>query len=552
MLTQIHIHNFAIIKNLDLELSPGMTAITGETGAGKSIIIEALDIALGGRADPQLIRQDSQHCDITLAFDIHDIPRAQAWLEQQTLLTASGECIIRRHLSRVGRSKSYINGQLVTVQQLRELGGYLVHVHSQHQQHALIQTQRQILDRLLKEPQLLHQVNQAFNEWQQAKAALQACLAQQSDTARRDLLDYQVQELAELQLIEGEWEALTQQQQQLAHRETIQTHLQACLEILQGDTSTSICQSLYIIERHLLQIKQLLPHLDNCFELIQNASLELNEAVDEIKQLLNHIDTDPDTLNHLEQRLSTLYTIARKHHIHPETLIAHYQQLQTQLAEFLHNEEEIAMLQQAITNSWLSYYKLAEKLHQARCSTAAKVARQITTSIQGLSMPAGQFAIQVEFNPNLPTAYGLDTIDFQITTNPGQPMISMSKIASGGELSRINLAIQVITAQQDDTPTLIFDEVDVGISGATAEIVGKLLHKLGKTSQVLCITHLPQVAAQGHQHLKINKKAHQDQTISELTFLDQSQRIAEIARMVGGTKITPQALAHAAELLGTT
>lgn len=552
MLTQIHIHNFAIIKNLDLELNPGMTAITGETGAGKSIVIDALDIALGGRADPQLIRQDSQHCDITLAFDIHDIPRAQAWLEQQTLFTPSGECIIRRHLSRTGRSKSYINGQPVTRQQLRELGSYLVHVHSQHQHHTLLQNQRQILDRLLERPQLLQQVNHAFNEWQQAKAELQACLAQQNDTAKRDLLAYQVQELTELELLDGEWDALTQQHQQLAHRETIQTHLQACLEILHGDTAISICQSLATIERHLLQIKQLLPDLDNCFELIQNASVELTEAVDEIKQLLHHIDTDPDTFNQLEKRLSALHTIARKHHIHPKALITHYQQLQTQLAEFLHNEEKIAGLQQCITNNWLIYYKFAEELHQARCYTATKVARQITASMQGLGMPAGQFAIQVELNPNNPTAYGLDTIDFQITTNLGQPMNSMSKIASGGELSRINLAIQVITAQQDDTPTLIFDEVDLGISGATAEIVGKLLHKLSKTSQVLCITHLPQVAAQGHQHLKINKKVHQDQTISELISLDQSQRIEEIARMVGGTKITPQALAHAAELLGTT
>lgn len=550
MLTQINISNFAIIKNLDLDLSKGMTVITGETGAGKSIVIDALDIALGDRADPQLIRHGADRCDINLSFDVSHISAAKSWLSTHEL-TADDECIIRRNLSREGRSKSYINGKPVTLQQLRELAMHLVHVHSQHQHHALMrkESQRKILDRLLNHPELLQKVATTHHNWQTAKSKLDAHLAKQVDDAQQALLQYQVQELDELAPVDGEWENLTQQQQRLAHSETVQEHLHHCASLLNGDVQQPICQNLHDIEQRLTQVQRLITTDNNCISLIQSANIQLSEAFDEIKLLLDNVESDPETLIQLDQRISALHAAARKHQITPEELVQHHQQLNEQLMLFANSEQATAELQQHVTDAWQKYHEASQQLHQARQRIAKKIAKQITASIHLLGMPQGVFAISIIFDEAHPSRHGMDHVEFQVNTNPGQALMNMAKVASGGELSRISLAIQVIAAEQDNTPTLVFDEVDVGISGATAEIVGKLLQQLGKTSQILCITHLPQVAAQGQQHIKIGKRTVGKQTVSELTTLNRDERIAEIARMVGGVKITQQTLAHAEELL---
>lgn len=550
MLTQINISNFAIIKNLDLELTAGMTVITGETGAGKSIVIDALDIALGDRADPQLIRQGAERCEISLAFDVSNIARATAWLDEHDL-AADDDCIIRRTLSREGRSKSFINGRPVTLAQLRALTQHLVNIHSQHQHHALLQkdAQRRILDRLTQNPELLQKVRIAFTEWQSAKSKLEQHLATQIDDAKLALLQYQVQELDDLAPNETEWETLIKHQQQLSHSETIQDNLQTCLDQLENENQYGIHSSLYDIEQRLRQVARLLGEGENCISLIQNAIIQLTEATDEIKTLLTNVDCDPESLQQIEQRVSALHNAARKHHVNPEALVTKHQELTAQLLEFTDCEQITANLQQQVSITWKTFYACAQQLHQARQTTAKKLAKQITQSIRTLGMPQGQCVVSVEFDESQPSLHGMDRVEFQVSTNPGQKLMNMAKVASGGELSRISLAIQVITAEQNNTPTLVFDEVDVGISGATAEIVGKLLQQLGKTAQILCITHLAQVAAQGQQHIKIDKKVSGRQTVSELKHLNHNQRIEEIARMVGGVKITQQTLAHAEELL---
>jgi len=550
MLRQIIISNFAIIKNLDLDLTSGMTVVTGETGAGKSIVIDALDIALGCRADPQLIRHDAERCEINLVFDITNIPQAQKWLNQQELSSAS-ECIIRRQLLRGGRSKSFINGTPVTLQQLRQLALYLVHIHSQHQHHALMQkdNQREILDRLIDQRTLLADVKQAYLQWQQAKQTLEEFLSLKIDDANRALLEYQVEELNEIAPQEDEWQQLTKQQQQLAHSETLQADLQYCLAVLNDDSQPGLCHQLNSIEQRLVEVQKHFPECTNTLDLIRSANIQLSEAYDEILNLHQAIEANPEALTQIDQRVTLLHSAARKHHVSPENLVFHHQHLQAKLDKYAGCEQQEIDLEQQVSKQWQIYKQLATQLHQARATTAAKISKQITKSIQSLSLPKAQFSIQVDFKETAASQSGMDQVEFLININPGAAMMSMAKVASGGELSRISLAIQVITAQQDDTPTLVFDEVDVGISGATAEIVGKLLRQLGHKSQVLCITHLPQVAAQGQQHIKIFKKNTAKQTISELTTLNREQRIEEIARMVGGIKITQQTLAHAEELL---
>ncbi len=531
-----------------------MTAITGETGAGKSIVIDALDIALGERADPKLIRAGTNRCEINLIFNVKHIPLAKNWLQENMIDIDDDECIIRRLILREGRSRAFINGSSVTLQQLRDLALLLVQIHGQHQHHALIRKdeQRLIIDRFLQNQSLLTTVQHAFQEWQQVKRNIHDLLQGNSDhLSEQSLLTYQAEELAALNLADGEWEQLNQEQKQLAHAEQLLQQLQCSLDCLSDNPDISVVHLLNQAQAALQSVQNFHQSIDSCYECLTNALIHVEEAISEIKQVSSSISIDSDRLQQTDQRLKQLYDISRKYQTSPENLIELQQQINTKRDKLMQKNQNMDLLKAQEKTLRQHFMDAAKKLSQQRQKAANKLEKQITKSMQMLGMPEGKLRILVETNHDNPHAYGIDQVEFQTTTNPGQPLQSLAKVASGGELSRISLAIQVITAQCDNTPTLIFDEVDVGIGGATAEIVGKLLRQLGKTTQILCITHLGQVAAQGQQQVKIEKYKEAKQTMSKLTLLSNEQRINEIARMIGGVKITQQTLAHAQELLIT-
>jgi DNA repair protein RecN (Recombination protein N) len=551
MLRRIQIRDLAIIENLELALETGMTVITGETGAGKSIVIDALDIALGDRADSKIVRHGAERCEVVLEFDISQIPAACEWLTAADLL-ADDCCLIRRIINSDGRSRNYINGSLVTLQQLRDLGTRLVHVHGQHQHQALVKRdeQRQLLDLYASHPTLLTAVFEHYTAWREIKKAIEEIQVLQQQEAEVTLLRYQVEELAQAELIDNEVEQLHQEHKQLANAELLLNQSQAVLAILADDNEANISTLTHQTLNLLNNMKGLSPRLENACGLLDNALIQLNEAENEIRDFVDLVEINPERLQQVEQRLNQIHHLARKHKIAPEQLISYFLELkskldnlengQSQLNDLIHREREILQ----------SYQAAAEKLNISRQQAAKKLNKLVTDNMRQLGMPGGQFAIDITHQLDAtPTSHGIDKIEFLVSANPGQPLQSLAKVASGGELSRISLAIQVITSQAVATPSLVFDEVDVGIGGGTAEIVGKLLRKLGDHAQVLCITHLPQVAAQGHHHLRIHKETTNDNTHSQVTLLDKKARIEEIARMLGGIKITQQSLAHAEEIL---
>ncbi|MBB71022.1 MAG: DNA repair protein RecN [Legionellales bacterium] len=552
MLCHIHIKDFAIIENLDLELRSGMTVITGETGAGKSIIIDALDVALGDRADSKLVRQGAERSEINITFDVKHIPEAREWLAAKEL-SNDDELILRRLFTAEGRSRNYINGNPATLQQIRELGRLLIHTHGQHEHQALFRrdAQRRLLDNFANHNKLLDAVAEIYQHWQRTNTELEQLRNLGSDSgAQLELLIYQANELDQLALAEGELEQLHSEHQQLANADRLIHACNGALDLLSENTELNAQTALQNAAQTLNEIAELDPHISSAGEMINNAIIHCEEASSEIRHYLAQAGLDPERLHTVEQRLSQIHDIARKHRVKAEELCAHQTTLQQQLDTLKNSDERVQELlaqEQALRDD---YRKAAKKLHNSRIKAAKKLNQLTTDSMQMLGMEGGKIAIEINHQDNKePTNHGLDAIEFLVAANPGQSLQPLAKVASGGELSRISLAIQVITAQLEATPTLVFDEVDVGIGGSTAEVVGKLLRQLGDTAQVLCITHLPQVAAQGHHHLMIDKFVENDLTRSRLTFLDNEQRINEIARMLGGVKITQQTLAHAEEML---
>ncbi len=550
MLQHINIKNFAIIDNLDLELPAGMTVITGETGAGKSIMIDALDVALGDRADSKMVRHGCDKCEINLSFDVTHIEQARRWLEQHELGEDSHECVIRRVTSKEGRSRNFINGSSVTLQQLKELGELLVHVHGQHQHHAMLKREQQriLLDNYLQQPALLSIVAKCYQQWKHTQQDIET-LEQQTgnDDAQVTLLQYQVDELETLQLVDKEIEQLHAEQKQLANAESILQTCHDAVNCLSENPDDSVTQQLNVAINQLSQLD--LEAAQSAKNLLNNALIEVDEAAAELKHLHQSVEVNDERLNWVEKRLETIHDLARKHKVKPDALCHHHAQLQQQLEAILNADERLQHAR-ALQQQYLeAYEKHASKLSQHRQKAAEKLGKLVTKSLQSLGMPKGQFAIEFS-KTTQPMVTGNDVIDFMVCANPGQAMQLLSKVASGGELSRVSLAIQVITAASQTTPTLVFDEVDVGIGGGTAEIVGQLLRTLGESSQVLCITHLPQVAAQGHHHIQISKLPEEDDTISQLKWLTDDERVQELARMLGGVKITKSTLAHAKEMLG--
>lgn len=552
MLTYLHIQNFTIIDELELDFANGMTVITGETGAGKSIILDALSLVLGGRAEQQFIRHGTERCEIHAAFDLKNSPVTNKWLQDNEL--SNDECLIRRIMTRDGRSKIFVNGQPQTQQKVRELGDTLVQIHGQHQHQQLLHrdAMRAMLDSFGELNEWVQKVNTHYTAWRDASNQLKALSANhESFAARLALLRYQAQELEELGLAEDELEQLHQEHKQLSNAEQLQHYGNQLINLLSDDEKTNINNGL---QQALHLVKTIQSESGNAlaatFESLQQAQILLAESIDDVRSFVSNTVYDPERLKTIEQRLQNIHDMARKHHVPAEQLALHLQQLSNELSDLENSDETIAKLQQTIASEEANYFKVAKQLTNKRRKVAEKLNKAMTASIQELGMPQGHFAVELEpIKEQQPAANGCERVVFCVAANPGQPLQAINKVASGGELSRISLALQVLTAGKQGTGTMIFDEVDVGIGGETAHIVGQHLRALTSRSQVMCVTHLPQVAACGHHHLRVTKQVENQQTFTVVTPLKATERTHEIARMLGGKSESKQSLAHAEEML---
>lgn len=553
MLTALTIKNFTLVEQLEIDFAGGMSAITGETGAGKSLVLDALGMALGDRADTDRIRRGAERSEVSALFDVSNINVATQWLKNNDFDAADDECLLRRLLTKEGRSRGYINGQPATMQQLRELGEMLIDIHSQHQHQSLLrrETHRVLLDSFAKTTSLAAEVKTHYQTWHQLAQRLRQ-LEEQSDelTARKDLLSFQVEELNQLGLDDKELPALEQEQQLLANAETILQDSHAVLDLCARAEGFNLQESMSRALSLLNGMAQKPQALDEAEKLLSGAAIDIEEASREIQQHLDSFELDPERLQTVEERLSAIFQMARKHRVQPDELTDKHQSLQEELDQLCGGAEDIESLQQQLADSSNTYQTAAQQLSMARKKAAKKLATAINEQFKALAMQGAQFVPQLsplpasEFGSN-----GLELIEFLITTNPGEPPRPLAKVASGGELSRISLAIDVIAANNSTIPTLVFDEVDVGIGGATADVVGKMLRQLGNQGQVICVTHQPQVAACAHQHLRVSKQTGADSAESDIVILPNGERVEEIARMLGGSKITERTLDHAKEML---
>ena len=550
MLTTLRIENFAIVSQLELDFSLGMTAFTGETGAGKSIMIDALMLALGERTDATVIRKGADKCDISACFHIDKHSQPANWLAEHDISHDGDEVFLRRVIYAEGRSKSYINGQPFPLQKIKELSEMLVDIHGQHQHQTLLQhaTHRQQLDQYANHQQLLDNVHHHYQQCQQIKNRLQQLQNQESTHDQAALLQFQIEELERLELQEGEMQTLHEEHQLLHHAREYLEHAQQITELLNSDEHPNVRQNLH----HVLQLLASLPQeqhaIKNASELINSALIQCDEALDEVTQFSEHMQLDPERLLAVEERISQLHQTARKYHVEASQLPAHALHVQEEFKRLQDTEQEQQKLQQQYDQLLQDYEQAALALRASRQKHAEKLADEISNSIRQLGMPKG--FIKVHMTPlEKMQVHGLDKVEYIVCTNPGMAPDTLAKVVSGGELSRIGLAIHVITAQRGSTPTLLFDEVDVGIGGATAALVGQLLRKLGERLQVFCVTHQPQVASCAHHHFMVEKESNNEQTFSRVTPLAQPEKINEIARMLGGLTITEQTRSHAKELL---
>ncbi len=550
MLTTLRIEQFAIVHQLELDFTQGMTAFTGETGAGKSIMIDALMLALGGRADASVIRPGQEKCDITAGFYIQQESEPALWLAEQDISCEDGEVFLRRVIYMEGRSKSYINGQPFPLQKVKELSEKLVHIHGQHQHQTLMQhaTHRQQLDQYGKNQPLLSDVAQLHKQCQKIQQEIDILQGQEQQADRIELLKFQIEELSSLKLQDNEIDTLYQEHQMLHHAKEYLQDSQQVHGLLNSEDEPNICTHLNQVLQLISQLPQEQAHIKNTFELVNSALIQCEEAVNEMQQFAERIHLDPERLHEIETRMSAIHQLARKYHIDSSQLQNHTQRLQKELEQLQDGEGKLAQLQAQHQQLAATYEIAALKLRAVRQKQAQQLAKEITTSIQQLGMPKGW--VEIEFSTlDKMQAHGLDKIEYKVCTNPGMQPDSLNKIASGGELSRISLAIQMITAQKGATPTLLFDEVDVGIGGSTAALVGQMLRKLGERLQVFCVTHQPQVAASAHNHFMVEKQSDNTQTFTHISLLQSPEKVNEIARMLGGLKITEQTLSHAKELL---
>ncbi|ABA57693.1 DNA replication and repair protein RecN [Nitrosococcus oceani ATCC 19707] len=552
MIRELLVRDLAIITELVLPLETGMTALTGETGAGKSILVDALGLVLGDRGDVNLIRHGQERAEVSAIFELGANRALLTWLQARDL-EQDEECVLRRILSREGRSRAYINGRPVPIQTLREVGRQLVDIYGQHAHQSLLRpgVQRSLLDAYGAHTLLFDEWDRAYRHWRQLSQALETLTQTAGEQAARlELLRYQVEELEAFRAEPGELARLEQEQQQLAHGAELVQGVELALDLLYQNEQGAIYALLGKVSRQLAQLGAIDPKLTPLVELLENAAIQIDEAVGGLRHYLDSMDIDPERLRWVEERLSGFYDLARKHRIAPAELPTLAEHLASELRQMESVDNRLGNLQGEFATALQTCRALAADLSKARASAAVKLAQGVTEVMQSLAMPGGCFkVILASLKEQEFSAHGAEQVQFQVSANPGQPPGPLSKVASGGELSRIGLAIQVLTSQWGGVSALIFDEVDVGIGGAVAETVGARLRELAKYRQVLCVTHLPQVAAQAHAQIRISKSYQKKTAIVELTCLDEKERVEEIARMLGGREITERSRAHAHEML---
>ncbi|KMW73638.1 recombination and repair protein [Photorhabdus luminescens subsp. luminescens] len=551
MITQLTINNFAIVRELEIDFQPGMTAITGETGAGKSIAIDALGLCLGNRGEANMVRSGASRADICARFSLSDTPSARQWLEAHQL-DDSNECLLRRTITSDGRSRGFINGTAVPISQLRELGTHLIQIHGQHAHQLLLNNghQKRLLDTYANQSNLQNEMKQAYQQWHQSCQDLarfqQQALERQS---RQQLLEYHLKELNELAPQPGEYQEQDNEYKRLANRGQLLSVSQTALQLLSDNDEQNIISLLNYAKHELTELITMDDKFSQLLTMLEEASIQINEVSDELRHYGDQLDMDPNRLFELEQKISQQIRVARKHHVAPEELPSLHQQLLEEQQLLAQQEDDCTHLSEQVNKHYKQALEVAEKLHLVRQQYAKELSGLITHSMHQLAMPHGRFTIDVSFAPEHLNADGSDKVEFNVTTNPGQPHQALAKVASGGELSRIALAIQVITAKKMETSALIFDEVDVGISGPTAAIVGRMLRELGESTQVMCVTHLPQVAGCGHQHFYVSKQTDGEETETQMQLLDKKARLQELARLLAGSEVTKNTLANAKELL---
>ena len=554
MLTQLTINNFAIVRQLEIELAKGMSVITGETGAGKSIAIDALGLCLGQRIETSMVREGQERAEICATFFIEPTNPAYQWLQEQELQDPDNpsDCILRRVINADGRSKAFINSTPVSASQLKEIGQYLIHINGQHASQLLLKNdyQLQLVDTFAHHNDLLEQMREDYRAWKNLQTQVKNFQQKVAENeAKKQLLQYQVEELDEFALRPNEYLELEEDQRRLSNSEQLTQLSQSALQLLSENETVSIDSMLYRATQYIDELSELDPRYVSVQTMLNDALIQVQEATSEVQHLASHIEQDPMLLQEIEQRLGQALQLARKHNVKPEELVEWHQKLKaelTALLDFSESEERLILEEKA---AFEKMQHTAKQLHESRSQAAEKLAQQVTHSIKGLAMENAEFFIEVNSDLTKVTANGADNIVFTLRSNLGQQAQPLAKVASGGELSRISLAIQVLTSDQSAIPTLIFDEVDVGISGKTASVVGKLLRQLGDKCQVLCVTHLPQVACHGHHQFNVEKFTVDDKTETKMTALSQEERVSALARLLGGSEITELALANAQEML---
>lgn len=553
MLTQLSVNNFAIVRHLILDLEQGMSVITGETGAGKSIAIDALGLCLGYRSESSMIRHGADKADISATFFMQPNSPAYQWLAERELLDEENpqECILRRMINLEGRSKAFVNNHPIPASQLRELGQYLIHLNGQHAPQLLLKNEYQLelIDNYANLHADLAEMQQSYQYWrkqyQLRKNYHQQCA---ENEARKQLLQYQVEELDEFAIKENEFEEMEETHARLSNAESLTELSQSVLEVL-SDDNVNADSLIYQAIRDLEDLAEVDIRYQSALDMLNEALIQVQEASSEVRNLADHIEQDPEMLKELDERIAKTISLSRKHHVLPNQLWQHHAKLQQELQELLdHSQNEQTLIEQERA-AHQQCVQLAEQISMKRKQAGKKLAEQVTQQIKQLSMENGEFFVDVKFDPKKLSPQGADFVEFNLRSNLGQLMQPLAKIASGGELSRISLAVQVLTANKLSTPTIIFDEVDVGISGSAATTVGKLLRQLGKKCQVLCVTHLPQVASYGHHHFNVQKYVENNQTETQMAHLKEEERISALARLLGGSKITEAVLANAKEML---
>ncbi len=553
MLNLLQIRDFAIIDALELTVKPGLTVLTGETGAGKSILVDALQLLAGARGGAEMIRHGAERAELIAVFDVRAAaPELSEWLAAQAL--GGEELIVRRMIGSDGRSRAWLNGQPAPLQLLREAGNLLIDIHGQHEFQSLTRAarQRELLDEfgtLAAQTQSLTATWRRWRELHTHERALSAAAGERS--ARLDLLRHQVAELAALDLGAGELEHLLEERARLTHRGRLAQATQGALEHLYQDETHNAHGAVGRALQALRAVAGIDARIQPIVTLVQEAEVNIREAARELEHYSEGLELDTERQNAVETRLAAIEDLARKHRVAPAELVARTAELGAELAVNERGESDLDAMRAELAMLLAQYRREAEGLSRARTAAAAALATAVSAHMQKLGMAGGRFEVGVTTEAGEPAAHGSDAIEFRVSANPGQPLRPLAQVASGGELSRLSLAVEVASSARE-TRCMVFDEVDAGIGGAVAEIVGRELRALGERGQVLCVTHLPQVASQGHQHLRVEKRLAGQATHTALTELDTHERIEELARMLGGVDVTASARAHARALLAGT